>query len=148
MENKGKPRTNMTQFTKALILLLKKEVEGLGFSSKEIAYSTGISEPTLSRIFKFARVLDVAELEAICAFLHLRMSTVVAEAEASLRTPSSPSSPSMLSEVEAYKIAEELDRKLRAGMTPEQLGLAAKTRETDPLDGRGEESQIPSGWDE
>lgn len=147
MENKGKPRTNMTQFTKALILLLKKEVEGLGFSSKEIAYSTGISEPTLSRIFKFTRVLDVAELEAICAFLHLRMSAVVAEAEASLRKPSS-SSPSALSEVEAYAIAEELDRKLRAGMTPEQLGLAAKTRETDPLDTRGEESQIPPDWDE
>lgn len=85
MENRGKPRTNMTQFTKTLILILKKKVESLGFSSKEIAYSTGISEPTLSRIFNFSRVLDMAELEAICAFLHLRMSTVVAEAENSFR---------------------------------------------------------------
>lgn len=54
----------------------------------------------------------------------------------------------MLSEAEAYAIAEELDRKLRAGTTLEELGLAAKAREVDPLDERGEESQAPPDWDE
>lgn len=126
-------------------LALKKELSG-----NQLAIKSGVSQAQVSRIFAYKRAISVEHLYLLAHALDMKPSTVVAQAEKKIakENTSSPSSPSVLSEVEAYKIAEELDRKLRAGMTPEELGLAAKTREIDPLDGRGEESQIPPGWDE
>ena len=130
------------------VKILVEKFEESDETHQSLADKIGLSRPTITKTFAGNRATTLSELDKIANALGLKLSTVVAEAEASLRTPSSPSSSSVLSEAEAYKIAEELDRKLRAGMTPEQLGLAAKTREVDPLDGRGEESQIPPGWDE
>lgn len=128
-------------------LALKKELSG-----NQLAIKSGVSQAQVSRIFAYKRAISVEHLYLLACALDMKPSVVVAQAEKKIAkeniTSQRSTSPSMLSEAEAYKIAEELDRKLRAGMTPEQLGLAAKTREVDPLDARGEESQIPPDWDE
>lgn len=129
------------------VKILVEKLQESNETHQSLADKTGLSRPTITKTLAGSRATTLSELSKIANALGLKLSTVIAEAEASLRKPS-PSAPSMLSEAEAYAIAEELDRKLRAGMTFEELGLAAKTREIDPLDARGEESQIPPDWNE
>lgn len=137
------------QLTAAIAKILENKAAELCLSLRDIQEKSGVPHSTVARIFEGKTAIAIDKLEAISHALELKAWKVMqqAEKEISENTSSTPS-PVMLSEAEAYKIAEELDRKLRAGMTPEQLGLAAKTREIDPLDGRGEESQIPPDWDE
>ncbi|WP_353065471.1 helix-turn-helix domain-containing protein [Arcanobacterium hippocoleae] len=50
-------------------------MQKLGITQKELSEKTGISEPTLSRVFKFSRVPDLNEVEQICSTLNLRLSS-------------------------------------------------------------------------
>ncbi|WP_073995834.1 hypothetical protein [Arcanobacterium urinimassiliense] len=137
----------------ALGILYSRFIE-TGMTHEELANKlTTLGKTSAFNSLKGNRGTTITEFEELCTALGVSAVKVLKQAESAKTSPSSetsssPSSPTTLSEAEAYKIAEELDRKLRAGMTPEQLGLAAKTREIDPLDARGEESQIPPGWDE
>lgn len=143
----GKRAKTAGELSKAIGETISNFLEEKEISQNQLAEKSTVSQPRVNRTLTGKAPMYVDELAAMARALDLKPSEIIATAEASLRKPS-PSSPVMLSEAEAYKIAEELDRKLRAGMTPEQLGLAAKTREIDPLDARGEESQIPPDWDE
>lgn len=148
MARKSKTLETIDKHTQSL---LADAAARKGLSQNRLAEITGMSQNRIGIIFRLET--PPATVGEVCSIAHaigkhgsefIEQAEIIVEQESA----SSSSSPVMLSEVEAYKIAEELDRKLRAGMTPEELGLAAKTREIDPLDTRGEESQIPPDWDE
>ncbi|MFC5383202.1 helix-turn-helix domain-containing protein [Arcanobacterium hippocoleae] len=66
-------------------------MQKLGITQKELSEKTGISEPTLSRVFKFSRVPDLNEVEQICSTLNLRLSRLARQAEDALtQTPQTP----------------------------------------------------------
>lgn len=124
------------KLTEKLAQILADRAAELNLSLREIQALSGVPFATVGRVLDAKTSITMDKFEPIARALGLKPWQVMRQAEEELRRES------------AQAIAEDFATKLRAGMTPEELGLAAKTREIDPLDARGEESQVPPGWDE
>lgn len=93
MPRYGKQRTNTTVLSSAVVKALMSRVVERGLSNRELASATGLSESTLTRVFRYGRVLDLVEFEALCGALGSRASSVLKEAELSLMNSGAPLSP-------------------------------------------------------
>lgn len=125
----------MTQNTKILVGLIENEMQEQDFNQKELAKKAGISEPTLSRIFKLSRVPDINELFQICSVLRVRLSEVVAEAERLLAaTPTTPpvtAVPLAASRSSPPPLPDEFINQLEKDLAANKYKLAARHHEQE-----------------
>lgn len=81
MARYGNQRVKHTPFSLKINMILQDERDFKGLSNKALSVLSGMSEASLTRIFKNGRVLDVAELETLCKVLNLSPSEVIRQAE-------------------------------------------------------------------
>lgn len=110
MTDIGKQRGSATPLSRSINALLHAKARELGVENKTLARSAGMSEATISRVFRADRVLDVNELSALCEALGLVPWQALKTAEQSLSV--------------APVIVEPVP--------PSELDLAANTDEEEP----------------
>jgi transcriptional regulator with XRE-family HTH domain len=65
--------------TRAIAAALSAAVAERRLTQAQIAAALGQSQPHVSKYLRGEIVLDVEELNAICAFLHINTATLIAE---------------------------------------------------------------------
>lgn len=69
------------EFTRVLAEVIRTRMAYLGLNAADIARDTGISAPTLSRLFRAERIFDVSQVQKVAAVLKLPLSRLIAKAE-------------------------------------------------------------------
>ncbi|WP_216395962.1 helix-turn-helix domain-containing protein, partial [Arcanobacterium phocae] len=70
-----------------IVEIIKASLKDAELEQKQLAKLTNISEPSMSRIMKRQRVMDINELDSICKALGLTTWKVVKQAEEALLPP-------------------------------------------------------------
>ncbi|QJC22036.1 helix-turn-helix domain-containing protein [Arcanobacterium buesumense] len=87
MKRQVKQRTDVTPLIFNIVEIIKASLKDAELEQKQLAKLTNISEPSMSRIMKRQRVMDINELDFICKALGLTTWKVVKQAEEALLPP-------------------------------------------------------------
>lgn len=131
MASKGKQREDATELSRAVNQVLLARIKALGLDNKTVAEKAEITAPTVTRIFKHGRVLDINEFVALCRALGLTPWRVLRQAEEAVHATTADPAATYIAAAEA-----KLQAVLQSDVTP-----AARRHEPDPYEGIGEENQ-------
>ncbi|WP_461186488.1 helix-turn-helix domain-containing protein [Trueperella pyogenes] len=128
----GRAKKPTPALENAVLRVLNAKRESAGLDETALAIKAGLIQSTVNRQLRGESALSFSILVPLCDALGVRVSTVIRQAEDSIRDHSVASDPITYAEQAEAK----LNQLLQSNYTP-----AAKHHEPDPYDSVGEENQ-------